>query len=70
MKGLRTILSIALMLCVAILFGQNQPQQSTFKYGFLPQKTTKTINYVVKSTNETLDTVGLSDNFWPIFFTR
>lgn len=67
MKGLRTILSIALMLCVAILFGQNQPQQSTFKYGFLPQKTTKTINYVVKSTNETLDTVGLSDNFWPIF---
>jgi len=67
MKGLRTILSIALMLCVAILFGQNQPTQSTFKYGFIPQKATKTINYVVKSTNETLDTVGLSDNFWPVF---
>lgn len=67
MKGLRIILSMALMLCVAILFSQNQPHQSTFKYGFIPQKTTKTINYVVKSTNETLDTVGLSDNFFPVF---
>ena len=67
MKGLRIILSMALMLCVAILFGQNQPHQSTFKYGFIPQKSTKTINYVVKSTNETLDTVGLSDNFFPVF---
>lgn len=67
MKGLKTILSIALMLSVAILFGQNQSQQSTFKYGFIPQKSTKTINYVMKSTNETLDTVGFSDNFMPIF---
>jgi hypothetical protein len=67
MKGLKTILSIALMLCVAILFGQNQPRQSTFKYGFIPKESTKTINYVDKSTNETLDTVGLSDNFFPVF---
>jgi len=67
MKGLKTILSIALMLCVAILFGQNQPRQSTFKYGFIPKKSTKTINYVVKSTNETLDTAGLSQNFVPEF---
>ena len=67
MKGLRIILSMALMLCVAILFSQNQPHQSTFKYGFIQKESTKTIDYVVKSTNETLDTVGLSDNFFPVF---
>jgi hypothetical protein len=67
MKGLRIILSMALMLCVAILFSQNQPHQSTFKYGFIQKESTKTIDYVNKSTNETLDTVGLSDNFFPVF---
>lgn len=66
MKGLKTILSVGLMLCVAILFGQNQPTENSNKE--ISLKKTLNVSLPYKSINETtIDTIGWTPGSLPEF---